>query len=314
MNKKTEPFLSILIPTWNRFEFVMKAIKSVGTISDKTEIIVVENDPDKEKFALLKDNFTNSPGVKLFQNNQNIGMVKNWNKCISYANGKWMGMLNDDDNYIEGAINRAHKLLEIVDSPSLIVQDPNIEKSLEKLPKGSAAKLNLPHVSGNFWHRKIIETIGGFDERFKYSADVEFWYRAAHFFPVIKVKEPFAKHNYHGTNYMWTTWRQEDFLEQIKLLGNTILKYTLENGKYTEEIVDKKIKEGLWDTICTIIQTTYLNKDKQDIFKKYIKIAYNEADTFQKKRALMVFLLKVASRDFKCRLKCFGDKLIAKYV
>lgn len=301
------PLLSILIPTWNRVDEVVRAIVSVGSTTPVVEIIVVDNASPPEIYSSLQKKTGSMPQVKLYRNETNLGMVKNWNRCISLADGEWLGLLCSDDVYSEGAIARACKLLPKVPAPSLVIQAPEISEEQQCLAAGSdtVRDLVLPIASGNFWHRSISERIGGFDERFEYSADAEFWYRIAFHFPVVKVREPFARYTIHADNYMWSTWERDDFLQQTELLARTVQQYSAGKDGSRNESAENRIRMDLWNTVTTILTNTIISPGKGSLFRKYAVIAFRQADTVRKKKELAALMLKLFCARFKKNLKRF---------
>ena len=295
MNNASDIFLSILIPTWNRCESVLDAVKSAGPEADDVEVIVVDDGSDEAIARRLHDGLRSFSNVKLFWNAKNFGMAGNWNKCISHASGQWMGILCDDDVYYERAIERALSIMRSMPEPVLIVQDPSLDVDVLRCASGreTVATLRLPILAGNFWHRKIVEELGGFNERFIYSADAEYWPRIAARFPVVKVKAPFAEYKKHATNYMWKTWREPDFLEQTEALARTVASYTDEDAK----TIEKKTDDSLWSTVLTIISSSFMEKDKMDIFLKYFPEILKRARSMKRKFDLIRRLfLSLASR------------------
>lgn len=95
------PLYSIVIPTSNRSNTLITAIKSAITQSSDIdyEIIVVDNTEDLEtvveKLNLIKQ--LRYPGIKYYVNEKNIGMAGNFNRCFELAKAPWVAMLHDDD-------------------------------------------------------------------------------------------------------------------------------------------------------------------------------------------------------------------------
>jgi glycosyltransferase involved in cell wall biosynthesis len=291
--RHTRPLLSVLIPTWNRSDLVLRAIESVGTVSPDIEIVVVDNASDEPVFARLQHAIVGHTNVRLFRNERNLGMVKNWNACIVHASGEWIGLLCSDDRYRAQAIARVVPLLRSQTEPTLVIQDPLIEKEMERSPAGRATvhDLRLPIASGNFWHRKMVEQLGGFDERFEYSADAEFWYRLAYHFPVVKVRDAFAEYNQHGSNYMWDTWQKPDFLDQVRLLRKTVLSYDRKQNADTDRLIAKEVDQAVWDTLLTIIGQTFLKQGRSELFSRYLRLAFQETNSFRKAVQVVTSLL-----------------------
>lgn len=310
---KEKVFLSILIPTWNRAKTVLNLVESasIEQFSD-IEIIVVDNCSDEAVFQELKRGLTEFDKVKLYRNKSNLGMVRNWNKCIEYSSGDWMTLMCSDDCFCKGAVERIHRLLEQTKIPSLIIQDPIIEEEVGFYPAGSQTvrSIRLPIASGNVWHKDVVKTVGMFDVRFEYSADAEYWNRIAYSFPVIKLKQYNAIYKRNESSYMWDTWRRDDFLSQIELISRTNIRYFYED-KLSEAEIDVLVAEGVWKTLLTILGDTVCKAGKGDIFLKYINKAWRRSNTFAIK---LILLRRLSRRSLKNILglgtKCFRKKSI----
>ncbi len=299
------PLLSVLIPTWNRVALVEEAVRSVNVWSDQVEIVVVDNGSDLKIFSELKSKLQAFPNTCLYRNNTNLGMVKNWNKAISYARGQWMSLLCSDDVYVDGGVARLLDFLSGLREPSLILQNGSIGRPAEFHPKGldTVRNLALPMTSGNCWSRQIVESVGGFDERFEYSADAEFWYRIAGRFPVIEVRESFARYRQHEDNYMWNTWRQDDFLEQNELLGRTVLGYMTDDKNRDESKIQKELDQKMWQTMTTILDATTFREGKRELFWRYFHLAKRRAQTAEQKKWLSAARGRFLIRELKRFLK-----------
>lgn len=95
--------LSICIPTFNRYEYLISQLNTVASLVRKTsafdlEIIVVDNCSDDVSYRNLND-FIQELSIKcrVYKNSQNIGLSKNLIKCMEYASGDFVWILSDDD-------------------------------------------------------------------------------------------------------------------------------------------------------------------------------------------------------------------------
>lgn len=92
------PKVSILIPVYNREELVRRALESaINQTYENIEIIAVDNKSTDRTYEVLKEYAQKYPGVKVYQNEQNIGPVRNWQKCLEYSSGEYIKILFSDD-------------------------------------------------------------------------------------------------------------------------------------------------------------------------------------------------------------------------
>ena len=299
------PLLSVLIPTWNRVDEVVRAVDSVGFWGDEVEIVVVDNASPPELFDRLAAAVGCLPQVRLFRNDSNLGMVRNWNRCIEHARGEWQGLLCSDDVYTPDGIARALALLRTLSEPALVIQTPELTQEEQRLSAGptTVAGLGLPIASGNFWHRTVSATLVGFDERFEYSADAEFWYRVAATFPVVKVRQPFARYNIHGDNYMWATWERPDFLAQTELLARTVQCHCHGEGWSRSPEAERQLADDLWRTVSTILSNTALRSGKGQLFLRYLAEAVRMAGRGGRRGELLLLLGALCRDRVKLALK-----------
>jgi glycosyltransferase involved in cell wall biosynthesis len=268
-----KPFLSILIPTFNRSSMTLEAIKSVGK-NQEVEIVVVDDCSIDQEYKMLHDGISliNYSAIKLHRNDVNIGMTKNFNTCMSYAIGDFFGLIGSDDYYKPGAIDHAVELLHKI-PPSLVVYSRDTKGWARQPGTETVRNLQLPSGSGNFWHRSIYEDLGGFDERLQFSPDAEYWYRIATKYPVVGSPEKYSVYREHGDNLMYDTWRkQAELLKQIKLITRLNM---VHKGYDTTDLDLVVAHEGqaVWDTILYITRVTSTKPDKHDIFDMYLPLA-----------------------------------------
>ncbi|WP_457568582.1 glycosyltransferase [Desulfurobacterium sp.] len=91
--------VSVVIPAYNRPEFLRQAMESVVNQSRKPdELIVVDDNPfsdENEKVVLeFADRFH---FVKYFRNEENLGVTGNYARAIEVASGDYVKLLADDD-------------------------------------------------------------------------------------------------------------------------------------------------------------------------------------------------------------------------
>ena len=131
-----KPLVSILIPVYDRKEFVKRAIESaINQTYKNIEIIAVDNKSTDRTYEVLKGYAEKNSKVKVYQNKENIGPVRNWLKCLKYAKGEYIKILWSDDlispNFIEKTLSYLvnHKDVGFVFTGTEIFNDDSGQKN-----------------------------------------------------------------------------------------------------------------------------------------------------------------------------------------
>lgn len=92
------PKVSILIPVYNRENFIAECIQSAldQTYTD-FEVVVVDNASDDGTWEICQQFAARDPRVRVFRNDTNIGPVRNWQRCAEEARGEFSKILFSDD-------------------------------------------------------------------------------------------------------------------------------------------------------------------------------------------------------------------------
>jgi glycosyltransferase involved in cell wall biosynthesis len=95
---KDYPLVSILIPVYNREDVIIDTLESAINQSYKNiEVIVVDNKSTDNSFKIISDFSKKYENIRIFQNEENIGPVRNWLKCLEKAKGEYGKILFSDD-------------------------------------------------------------------------------------------------------------------------------------------------------------------------------------------------------------------------
>lgn len=93
-----QPLVSILIPVFNRVDFIEECVLSaLNQTYENIEIIISDNqsnDGTWEKCIALSASYSN---IKVIRNEENIGPFRNWMVCANEANGTYGKFLFSDD-------------------------------------------------------------------------------------------------------------------------------------------------------------------------------------------------------------------------
>jgi glycosyltransferase involved in cell wall biosynthesis len=107
--------VSILIPVHNRNMFIAECIQSaLDQTYTNIEVVVVDNASDDGTWEICQQFANLDSRVRIFQNEKNIGPVRNWKRCAEEARGEYSKILFSDDllekNCIEQMVNHLNSL------------------------------------------------------------------------------------------------------------------------------------------------------------------------------------------------------------
>lgn len=95
-----EVVVTIAIPTFRRLALLKQALASAAAqhTDVQFEILIVDNDHESDGLETIEHLRTlDTPDLRYYRNEENVGMFGNWNRCLTLAAGEWITILNDDD-------------------------------------------------------------------------------------------------------------------------------------------------------------------------------------------------------------------------
>jgi len=93
---RSQPVVSICIPCFNNEEFIADTLESVlNQVLADFEILIVD-DKSTDKTVAVVERYDDRR-LRLIRNVQNLGLVGNWKKALSCAEGKYVKLLCGDD-------------------------------------------------------------------------------------------------------------------------------------------------------------------------------------------------------------------------
>ncbi len=186
--KEKKIVVSIIVPVFNQKEYTQKFLTSIGeTIPLSVEIIIVDNNSAGETNEFLFSYQQTTENIILIQNKENLGFPKAINQGLKIARGEYIVIANNDivltENWLLKMISHAEKdeTIGIVGPLSNRVSGVQFVKNANyntieemhdfanKITVANAGKsFEFPRVAFlcTLIKRKVIETIGGLDERF----------------------------------------------------------------------------------------------------------------------------------------------------
>lgn len=194
IDNNKNPFVSIIIPTFNHGTYLKRALESViEQTYTKWEAIIIDNNSTDNTNEVIK-NF-NDPRIKSYKINNNGVIAASRNKGIQKAKGVWLAFLDSDDwwakeklteclKYADKKVDLIYHETEIISKKINHLNKKRIIKSrqlkspvlIDLLLKGN------PIVNSSVIVRKeLINKIGGISEKKELIAaeDYNTWLRIA---------------------------------------------------------------------------------------------------------------------------------------
>lgn len=151
--KLPQPLVSVIIPTYNRQEYLQQAIASaVNQTYQNIEIIVVDNCSPENPQAIV-ESFGDSR-IRFWRQAQNLGMLANQTHGFNMAQGKYVASLHDDDMWNENFLEKLVPPLEA--NPDLILA------FCDQYIIDAQGKINYPGTEENtkaFQRHKLVKGV-----------------------------------------------------------------------------------------------------------------------------------------------------------
>jgi glycosyltransferase involved in cell wall biosynthesis len=191
--------VSVVIPTFDRGPLLARALRSVMEQSRPAdEVIVVDDGSTDGTPELVAREF---PEVEyLRQSNRGVSAARNLG--IRAARGSWIALLDSDDEWLPGKLERQLAALE--ESPGELLchcDEIWVRSGVRVNPRARHEKrggrifrdclaLCVISPSAAVIHRSVFDEIGLFDEELPACEDYDLWLRLCARFPVLYVSEP----------------------------------------------------------------------------------------------------------------------------
>ncbi len=182
---KLNPYFTLCIPVYNSGEICENAIQTaLQQDFDDFEIVIVDDYSTDNSWDVLSK-FKDNPRIKLYRNKQNVGMTKNWDNCLQFATGKFIGFVHHDDAVSSNLLKDAYEILEKHPNTGILAFT-NHQKKLRPLMGKIDAKtyfnytfsmVNIPPPSETiFIKTKDLH----YDEAMVYCPEVDIYLKISH--------------------------------------------------------------------------------------------------------------------------------------
>ena len=283
---ENDPLVSVVMPAYNAEKYVADAIKSILTQTYTNLELIVINDGSTDKTADIVGGIPDNR-IVFVDNKENAGQSTVRNQGISLAKGKYIAMMDADDESLPTRLQLQVNFMEknpevgILGTAALLVKDGRVVKKLKRPVSHFAC---VQHISATcpFLHNSVMIRKSAippgvrYGEGYAYAEDTKLWmdfYNRG--VKMANLKEALVTYRIHGENVsMLHTKEQQknsvalraEFIES--LIGESLAR------KYKGEIAWLTEGEFFADSKVHIADITsfYNSLDKKQ--RKMLKVIF----------------------------------------
>lgn len=232
---KNKPLVSILIPTYNREQYLGDAINSALNQTYKNIEVIVHDDASTDgTVELLAEYHDKRLGV--IRTEDNHGMIGGWNYIISQAKGEYIKFLASDDllepdcvtRLVDAALAHPHAAL-ITCQRKFISEEGRVVKKMGFANKDmivdgreharwiltTLRENKIGEPTATLYPRKLVKQAGEYDAQFSQFADFEYWIRLLQFGDLVYVHAPLCSFRTHAGSNTSAAIRDGRFITEI---------------------------------------------------------------------------------------------------
>jgi glycosyltransferase involved in cell wall biosynthesis len=279
--KKNNICISIIIPVYNRLEYLDHAIQSVIHQDNQSWELVISDDASSEMTAEYLSSLQNNEKIKVYRNSKNIGLFPNLNSAIDKSKGSYVLLLCSDDvlhtNCIQSCINLAsnHPNTDLflsafdmfdqdsqfIPSASIFYYDQFVESTVQEFHTEEILPILMRfgsingNLTGMFFNRKLWEKVGNFRNDWQHAADWEWLYRACQQTNVLISKKTIACVRQHskqlsGTNFYNLSNSLEVIDMLVTLMNNPLVNKVQSSDKWFYD----RLQSQLWFALKFLVK------------------------------------------------------------
>jgi GT2 family glycosyltransferase len=230
--------ISVIIPSFNRIQTLIRAIESVLEQRSVVDEIIVVDDGSKDNTAALVSQ--HYPNIKLIrQANQGVSAARNTG--IRQARFEWIALLDSDDSWLPEKISMIRQAqlqnpeYHLFHSDEIWIRNGVRVNPMKKHGKNggwifeSCLPLCAISPSAVVLRRSLLHTTGYFDESLPTCEDYDLWLRICHEFPVHYIdRRLIIKYGGHADQLSRRYWGMDRF--RIRSLVKLLQQHNLQQN------------------------------------------------------------------------------------
>ena len=203
------PKVSVLLPVYNAERFLNYSLDSLFAQSFQDFEIVAIDDGSTDRSSSILRNYEDSR-LRVFRNDQNIGLIRTLNKGIELCRGKYIARIDADDSALPHRLETQVGFLEsnpdtfLVFSGRTSIDDSGNEIAIHNRVVTGDGLIRWKLLTGNFiTHSSVVFRTSSipkplFDTKYLYAEDYAAWLLLLSEGKFESTIEPLVKYRFHG--------------------------------------------------------------------------------------------------------------------
>lgn len=203
--------ISVVMSVYNGSRYLRESVESILAQSfTDFEFIILDDGSTDSTWKILSEYAQQDQRIRLYQNEENIGLTKSLNKGMNLAQGKYIARQDADDVSLP---NRFEKQVARLDCPEVVLVSCDLEiinaqgKTVSKYQRACDRNLvpwyllfhnRLAGHSQVMFKREPVLQLGGYSSDRRYSQDYELWCRLVKVGKIEILPEVLQKQRLHG--------------------------------------------------------------------------------------------------------------------
>ncbi|EKQ51106.1 MULTISPECIES: glycosyltransferase [unclassified Clostridium] len=216
--KTLNPKISVIMPVYNGEKFLKQSIESILKQSYKDfEFIVIDDGSTDESLSIIQYYMNVDKRITLISR-ENRGLVYSLNEGISLAKAEYIARMDSDDISLANRLEKQVKFLDKNGDVDILAGnvdlfgtiDEEYMRTYKEMFKGFSDKdrnetdlfdgYTICHPSVMI-RTKVLKSLNGYNSEYKYSEDIELWFRAIKKgFKILKLDDILLKYRLHDNS------------------------------------------------------------------------------------------------------------------
>jgi glycosyltransferase involved in cell wall biosynthesis len=176
MNK---PFFSVIIPTYNRPDSLLKMLGYIGNQKFEQFEIIIVDDSSTDNTKIVAQ--VGDPRIQYFYRGKRLGVSSARNFGAQHATGNYFAFIDDDDKVTNNWLQDFYNLLNGSNYPELAYC------AMARIDKSEHVNRTIYPADGKFFElvipgafilsKELFSKVGGYDKRFNFGENTELFFR-----------------------------------------------------------------------------------------------------------------------------------------